>query len=257
MKNFSLKTLIVGLLFVLTSGCKEGLLEEIMNRKGLAKKIQLKELAHNARHYQFTYDKKGHVDHIKVLEDDELIYTYDATYRNGRLQSAELVENGAVVSENSEFEFDDRGNITGFTYIWWIEGLPGGARTEFNFTYDDQNRVVSASADGTLRETYTYDNEDNLIKMISSSRETTFTYDDGFNPLSLVPDLFALMVEEHFFWELSFSDHNSLTRHEVNTNNMVVNHTTYSNEYDRFFRLIRKTAEEGEEFTFSYGQGPH
>ena len=46
MKNLSCATLTFTILFLTVTGCKEGLLEEIMNRKGIAKKTMVQEVVH-------------------------------------------------------------------------------------------------------------------------------------------------------------------------------------------------------------------
>ena len=240
------------LLAVLT-GCNEELLNELLDRKGVAKKTRLKEMTRDGRQYQFAYDNKGQVDYIKAIEGGQTIYTYEVTYKKKKLFLVQLVENGNVVSENSNFEFDESGNIIEYTYTQYVEEVPEGVSTVHDLEYDDQNRLISLTSDGASsgRE-WTYDNMDNVTRSITSGSETTYTYDNKRNPLNMVPDLFFLVVEETGYWEFIVSKHNSVTRSHFTTwNNQTVN-TTYINEYDEFSRLVRKTDEEGNEFTFRY-----
>lgn len=88
--------------------------------------------------------------------------------------------------------------------------------------------------------------------MTTSSTETTYTYDDKFNPLNRIPDVIFLFVEEHFIWEFALSKQNSLTRSHFTQFNMQTTHTTYTNEYNEYYRLVRKVDEEGNGFTFTY-----
>jgi hypothetical protein len=115
MKNLLPTALALAVLFLVVTGCKEGLLEEIMNRKGIARKTMLQEMIHNGRHYEFVYDTKGLVDHIDVSQNNEHIYRYEVTYKDNQLYSAALVENGEVVSENHDFKYDKKGNIVEYT----------------------------------------------------------------------------------------------------------------------------------------------
>jgi hypothetical protein len=49
--------------------------------------------------------------------------------------------------------------------------------------------------------------------------------------------------------------HNSVTPRELTTHNMEVVNTTYTNNYGPYFRLVSKTDDEGNGFTFVYEQG--
>jgi len=250
-KNLSL-TLRIVLALVFLSGCNEELLDELMNRKGLAKKAQLQEMIFVDRHYEFTYDRKGLVDRIDALERGEIIYAYDITYKDKKLFSAALVENGAVVSENHDFKFDEKENITGFTYSWYTEDVPGGVHSVYLFGYDEKNRLVEVSVDGSSSYSYSYDNRDNISEWDTFNSKVTYTYDEKFNPLNRVPDLFALLVEEQFFWEYILSEHNSVTRSEITEIRPEPQTTTFMNEYDKYFRLVRKTDQGENGFTFLY-----
>jgi hypothetical protein len=251
-KNLLLTVSIALVLFFL-SACNEELLDEIMNRKGLAKKAQLQEMIFEDRHYEFTYDRKGLVDRIDALERGEIIYTYEITYKNKKLFSAALVENGAVVSENHDFSFDENDNIKGFTYSWYTEDVPGGVHSVYLLGYDEQNRLVEMSVDGSISfPYYSYDNGNNISEWNNVSSKVTYTYDDKINPLNRVPDLFALLVEEHFYWEYILSAHNSVTRTETTDLHPEPQTTTFINEYDKYFRLVRKTDQGGNGFTFLY-----
>ena len=254
MKNPSFKILgITLLLFALLTGCRDGFLDELMNRKGIAKKTRLKEMTRDGRQYLFTYDNKGFVDYITAVEGGQAMYTYDVTYKKKKLFSAQLVERGEVVSENSNFEFDGAGNIIKYTYTQYLEDVPEGVSTVHDLDYDNQNRLISLTTDGSATGLeWIYDNRDNVTSSTTPSSETTYTYDNRLNPLNRVPDLFFLVVEEHVFWEFILSEHNSVTRSHLTTwNNRTVN-TSYTNEYDEYFRLVRKTDEEGSGFTFTY-----
>jgi hypothetical protein len=254
MKKPSYKILFITLLLVAVfTGCNEELLDELLDRKGVAKKTRLKEMTRDGRRYQFAYDNKGHVDYITAVEGGQTIYTYDVTYKRKKLFLVQLVEQGNVVSENSNFEFDESGNIIEYTYTQYIEGVPEGVSTVNNLQYDDQNRLIFLTSDGSPsgRE-WIYDNEDNVTRSTTSGSETTYTYDNKRNPLNMVPDLFFLVVEETGYWEFIVSKHNSVTRsHFTSWNNQTVN-TTYTNEYDQYSRLVRKTEDSGNEFTFTY-----
>lgn len=251
MKNLSCATLTFTILFLTLTGCKEGLLEEIMNRKGIAKKIMVQEVIHDGRHYEFVYDKKGRVDYIDASQDGAHMYRYEVTYKNNLLYSAALIENGEVVSENHDFKYDKRKNIIEYTYSWYTIDVPGGVHSVKNFAYDNMDRLISVKENGG-ETTFEYDHADNVIQSTTQRSETTYTYDNKLNPLHLVPDLFAIVVEETFFWEFIFSGHNSETRHKLILHNMELQNTTYMNEYDPYFRLVSKTDQVGNGFTFIY-----
>ena len=254
MKHPSIKILVITVLTLsFFTGCRDGLLDELMNRKGLAKKAQLQEMIYEGRQYQFTYDNKGLVDYINAVEGGQTIYRYDVTYKKKQLFSAALVENGELVSENRDFKFDENGNIIKYTYTWYIEDVPGGVSTVYDLVYDDQNRLVVLSSDGgSNRNEFIYDNSDNVSDWTTPSSSTTYTYDSKLNPMNRVPDLLFLLVEEPFFREFILSEHNSVTRSRFTAFNWQTRNTTYTNEYDAYFRLVRKTDEEGDGFTFLY-----
>ena len=241
-------SLTIVLAFSLT-GCNEDFWNELRGKKGVSEKILIQEMVHNGRHYEFAYDKKGYVDYINVPDP---AYRYEVTYKGKKISSAQLIENGQVVSENHDYEFDKRGNIIAYTYSWYSEDIPGGYHNVHTLTYDEQNRIASITSDNGTQ-TFSYNHQGDVIMISTSGSETTYTYDNKINPLNLIPDLFFIVVEEPFLWEFILSTHNSVTRMETPTVNHPQGlHTAYTNEYDSFLRLIRKTDGKEQGFTFLY-----
>jgi YD repeat-containing protein len=248
MKTLPSKLLAITILVFGFTGCNDDFWNELRGHKGRTK-VLVQEMVHNGRHYEFVYDKKGLVDYIDVPDPG---YRYEVTYKGKKLFSAQLIENGEVVSENHNFKLDKKGNIIEYTYSWYSDDIPGGYHNVHTMEYDERNRLISVTSDGGTK-TFSYNDHGDVTSMSTSTYEATYTYDSKINPLNLVPDLFFIVVEEPFLWEFILSTHNSETRTESPT----VNHpqgleTIYTNEYDSFLRLIRKTDGGEEGFTFLY-----
>jgi hypothetical protein len=166
-------------------------------------------------------------------------YQYVAHYGGDQLISADLVEDGEVVSSNTNFQFDSNGNVVAYDYVYH----PGGYAQTYTLGYDDEGNLTRLY-DGTI---VTYNRKGNAVQIGDSG----FTYHSRTNPLGSYDDLWLVFVEEPFIAEYFLSNH--VVSKEVRPDGTVV---TYTNEYDKDRRLIRTTATANDqvisEVTYTY-----
>jgi len=195
--------------------------------------------ANAPRQYQFVYSSNGNVDSIVVTGDQA--YVYRVFYKGARLDSVNLVQNGAIVSTIRDFQY--HGNlITGFNNFDRTRNAP--IPTAYAITYDHQKRIrtIERAFQNTVdsHQEFTYDASDNVIEWSETgalfSKSATYSYDVGFNPLHFVPDLFAIVVEEQWIWNYAFSLHNSVSK--AYSDGVQV---TYQNRYNPSGQLVTKT----------------
>jgi YD repeat-containing protein len=185
--------------------------------------------SYNNRLYEFTYDSEGRVTTISVSEGS-IFYTYVAHYDGDQLISADLVEDGRVMSSNTNFEFDRKGRIIAYDYVsYFFPDIPEGLRTHYMLTYDKKGNLVTMFDNSTL----VYDNHRNVIQW----GDRIFTYERMSNPFYSIPDLWLIFVEETYYAELMISPN-------VNTSQTFPNGivTTYQNEFDENGNLIRRVS---------------
>jgi hypothetical protein len=200
------------------------------------------------RTYSFFYSPNGTVD--SVLVTGSRSYAYRVTYKGSHLDSVYLVDNGRIVSTNSNFEY--KGNlITSFDYFDRIDNLL--YPWTYSLTYDSQRRIQSIERsyqNKVLNQVQiSYDNNGNITTWNDfTSNSATYTYDIGLNPLHLIPDLFVIMVEEHWIWEYSLSQHNSISKTYFAGQSL-----TYQNQYNGSGQLVAKSfSNNSNNFSFTY-----
>jgi YD repeat-containing protein len=236
---------VAALVCFLTACQKQNLLEDKSSSPDLAsartkngtngKKFLLKEFVNDdavnaPRHYLFFYAQNGRLDSIQVTGDIE--FTYRVFYKGSRIDSVNLVENGTIVSTNTHFQY--KGNrIIKFDYYCRRCGQPEEFPSVRTFEYDTKGHIIKAGD-----EQLNYDGDDNVLEWTKSfaPNSATYTYDSNLNPFYNVKDLFAIVVEEAYLWEYSFSKHNSISKTYAGGENVA-----YQNQYDDWGRLISKT----------------
>lgn len=226
--------------------------------KAESKNLVLETFTHTvnnfSRQYHFMYTPNGRLDSI-VVSQTSMHYTYNVFYKGSRIDSVHLEQNGIIVSTVTNFQY--KGNlITGFDYFDRLRNQP--YPTHYAITYDQQKRISSIDRmSSTIVEDhkeFTYDVNDNLIVWNETGflKYATFTYDEKLNPLHFIPELFAIMFEEQWIWEYSFSLHNSIT--ETYLNGPTV---TYQNQYNNSGQIVSKVftdinSNEVNTFSFTY-----
>jgi hypothetical protein len=206
----------------------------------------LKELMHGSRRYVFYYDRAGFIDSIRAIYPGSG-YVYRVVHRGKKIDSVSLVQNGTLVSTNGDIEYDHKGRITGFTY--YLRIVPA-APARYTITYEGGNiRTITErrSPSSANFDTLTFNSQNNLVQWLQTISHTpvlvtTFTYDEGLNPLYFIDNLFVMFTEEHFIWEFVFSEHNSTGKTRTTS---TVDHWEYINEYDRHGRLSKKLMLQG------------
>lgn len=193
---------------------------------GHGRKPSLKEFVLNGRSYELYYNTWGAVDSI-VATDAPLRYVYRAVYTNGRLDSVGTYDGGQYVSVNKDFQYNNKGKITGFNYYFRYPGAPWDLAFPSAVTYDYRGRV--SAIDGT---TLQYNWNNNVTQYNNGIDVFTYTYDWGRNPFNTVDNLFVIMVEERFMWEHVFSCNNVVTKNDGGSV------TNFTNVYDYRGRLV-------------------
>jgi hypothetical protein len=210
--------------------------------------LVLKAFSRSNRTYYFAYAPNGILDSIIVTGNHP--YVYRVWHKGPHLDSVVLVDRGLTVSVNRNFEY--KGNlISSYDYYDRIHGLPDPWR--FTFTYDGQKRVVALERRHynqlVSHAEFSYDAADNIVTWNDFTvYSANFTYDSQLNPLHLVPDLFAIMVEEPWIGQYSFSAHNSITQTFFGGGGL-----SYQNQYNSDGQLVEKlVSDNGGSFSFTY-----
>jgi hypothetical protein len=210
--------------------------------------LVLKTFSHSNRTYHFVYAPNGILDSIIVTGNHP--YVYRVWYMGAHLDSVVLVDRGLVVSVNRNFEY--KGNlISSYEYFDRIHSIPDPWR--FTFTYDGQKRLVALERKHynqlVSHAQFSYDAADNIVTWNDfTAYSANFTYDSQLNPLHLVPDLFAIMVEEPWIGQYSFSAHNSVTQTFFGGGGL-----SYQNQYNSNGQLVTKlVSDNGDSFSFTY-----
>ena len=200
-----------------------------------SKALRLDEMQHKGRIYEFFYHNDNMLDSI-VAREVLSKYTY-VIFRHGkRLDSVSLIQDGSTVSTNGNIQYDQKGRITGYTYF--LHAFPAPP-THYSITYDNKGniRTIAKSFLGNSEvDTLIFNGDNNLVHWDRSFDDLNYNYDNHLNPLYYIDNLFVMFVEEQFFWEFVFSQHNS-TRKTYESDNFQVN---YQNTYDANGRLIKK-----------------
>ena len=197
----------------------------------------------NGRLYEFVYDSNGKVASITASQGS-VAYMYVTHYEGDRLISADLVEDGKVMSSNTNFEYDKKGRVLSYDYVsYFFPEYPEGVTQHYTVSYDKKGNMIQAPDGSQLAS----DNRGNIIQWGG----TSFTFERASNPFYQIPDLWMVFVEEPFFWEFILSPNNATSR--TAANGAV---TTYQNQYDASGRLISRTGymngQEIEEISLSY-----
>ncbi|KAA2238755.1 hypothetical protein F0L74_21305 [Chitinophaga agrisoli] len=206
------------------------------------KRFLVKELKYGDRNYAFRYDHDGFIDTIAVSGVHGFSYVYQVARHGARIDSVALIRNGAVESTNADIRYDQKGRIIGFTYYLYAFYQP--FPSVITLTYGPSGNIATItrnSTGGTDLDTLTFNHRNDLQRWTQDwgSREvTTFTFDAYQNPLHYIDGLFVMFVEETFFWEYIFSEHNSTGKVRQYLN--ITEVTTIQNQYDTHQRLIKK-----------------
>lgn len=202
----------------------------------------------DGRDYEFVYDVNGRLSSIVATSGGALIYEYVVHYKGDRFVGADLVENGEVVSSNTNFVFDKKGRILSYDYVFfYVPEFPEGIVEHNTLMYDHKGNVIGMNDVQFL----TYDPHRNITLW----HDDTFTYDHRkSNPLNSIPDLWLVFVEEFGYAQLIMSADLSTSKTIRNINTTTT--TTYTHEYNSAGQLISKVGVTNgavtERYTFSY-----
>ena len=226
-----------------TSSSATGITEENGRRK---LKSPLTSFSFNDRTYTFNYNDAGELVEITASQNETILYSYVPHYDRRQLISADLIENGKVMSSNTNFDFDKKGNITGYDYVsYFFPEYPNGIAFPYTLVYDKKGNISTMSDNSSLL----YDHKDNVVQW----GDRRFIFDTkNLNPFYQYEDLWLVFVEEPFLTELMLSP--NLMTSQSSADGQV---TTYSNVYDSQRRLVTRIATVNGEVTetmhFTYG----
>lgn len=138
----------------------------------------------------YTYDANGNTLTEKTDYSDKNYYhitnTYDA---NGNFISSTYESRYGDYSNKSTYTntYDAEGNLRSCIFEW-TDG-EDTTRTETLYSYSGNVTTVRATSDGVTEiDTYTYDDNDNLLEWVNVSgtdrTQTVYTYDEGYKLLS-------------------------------------------------------------------------
>ena len=209
--------------------------------------LVLKSFTRNGRTYHFYYAPNGKVDSIVVTGDEQCAYR--AFYKGNHLDSVILIHDGLIESVHRNFQY--KGDLIA-SYDYFLRKDNNPYPWYYSFAYDAQNRIVSVKAMWqsilALQVLCSYDNNGDMIHSNDGiDKDVSYTYDSHLNPLHLVPNLFALFVEEPYIWEYCFSLHNSISKAIPACPTIM-----YTNQYNEAGQLTRKTWVDHWTTTFSF-----
>lgn len=227
-KNTSLAIVLIALAALLSSCTKvDQLVKDAISKKKIEKKYRVKQMIAGARTYSFHYNKNGRLDSLSAEEGFRYVYRVNYN-RNGRIDSVGTYMNGNHESSNINFTYNSAGKITGYTY-WYPQS---SSQNTFTYEYDAKGRIAAYEVGSLGYSAVSYNNQDDAVQIGAYS----YQYDQHINPLHLIPDLFAVMVEEFWILEQWISLHNSISKAPA-----PYGTATYTNRYDSEGRLIQKT----------------
>jgi hypothetical protein len=186
------------------------ILHDDASARKIPSRYQLAEFIYYSVRYRLYYNQKQNVDSIELFypyRPDPITYRVHFKDRGTRMDTVILIVDGEWISRHTNFHYDKKGRITQYTYypnLPWEEDPNAYAKT-YTITYDNKDRVTSIN--GVL---FTYDRNDDLVQIQNGPDTYSFTYSNAspVNPLHYVPNLFAIMIEEHGVWEFTISKHN-------------------------------------------------
>jgi hypothetical protein len=202
----------------------------------------------NDRDYDFIYDDSGRLSSIIVTSGGDLMYQYIVHYKGDQFVGADLVENGEVVSSNTNFEFDKKGRILAYDYVFfYVPEFPEGITEHNTLMYDQKGNLVGMNGVEFLG----YDPHRNIVLW----HDDSFEYDHKTsNPLNSIPNLWLVFVEEFGYAQLILSA--DLSTSKTITNVSSTSTTTYTHQYNSAGQLISKVGTTNgvvtERYTFSY-----
>ena len=218
--------------------------EAIAKTNGLA----LKAFSRNNRTYHLQYSPNGLLDSIIVTGRHP--YVYRVRYKGAHLDSVVLVDGGREVFVHRNFKY--KGSlISGYDYYDRLYNVP--YPWTYTYTYDRQKRMTGFQRwhynQLVNRSDFSYDTADNIVTWNDfSSFSANYTYDSQLNPLHLIPDLFAIMIEDQWIREYSFSAHNSVTQTFFSGGGL-----SFQNQYNSEGQLVAKLlSDNGPGLSFSY-----
>ncbi|HYG01441.1 MAG TPA: hypothetical protein VD927_03300 [Chryseosolibacter sp.] len=194
---------------------------------------KLKELLssfwYNDRIYDFSYDEAGRIENITATENGTILYTYVPHYNGDQLISSDLVEGGMVMSSNTHFLFDKKGNIISYDYLsYFFPEYPDGIAFPYSLAYDKKGNISRMTDNSILL----YDNKRNAIQW----GDRQFTFDTKkLNPFYVYDNLWLVFVEEPFYAELMLNP--NIMTSQTFPNGVI---TIYENVYDNDGRLITR-----------------
>ena len=213
--------------------------------------------------FKFQFNNKGQLD--SVAFDPQVIGGYTVFRSKGTIDSVVYTlfgtySNGLRTTSRSGFEYDKRGNITGFN----ITSLLNGETQPIGITYDQGHvRQITQfnTANPSLNTSYTFTyNGDNVARWTtvsgSSIQDIKYTYDrTHVNPVQFVDDLLPVFYLT-FGWEF-FLDNENVSTSKFNEQSQQL--LPYQNFYDSKGRLIKKAWKEpsmanSDSLTFQYGK---
>ncbi|WP_214073289.1 hypothetical protein [Mucilaginibacter sp. dw_454] len=113
----------------------------------------------------YAYDNNGNLSLVTYKTNDEIVYTQTFTYTDGKVSAAirRTYQNGVVMTTD--------------TY-------------SFVFSGNNITEIHSDGDNGPQLSTYSYDTNNDIVRVIANTRTTLYTYDDKKNRFTNVPPTF-------------------------------------------------------------------
>jgi hypothetical protein len=222
----------------------------------------LKKVIHGTRAYTFYFNKKKVLDSI-VEEDVKDKIVYRIFRSNNRLDSVVHFRNGRPWFRHYYIQYDSTGHL-----IYYLSDyIPTGNMpmpTSTRLTYDQgelrSTTTIPPWPSATYRiDSMYYNGQKDIVRWVSNFPRTVdldvkrYTYDNKYNPLYFIDDLWVIMSESYIGPEFFLSQHNSTSKYSEYFNVNV----TYQNSYDNRQRLTKKVfterfAEQPDSLVFEY-----
>ncbi|MHC4507838.1 MAG: FG-GAP-like repeat-containing protein [Planctomycetota bacterium] len=196
----------------------------------------------------YTYDALNRVATVTDPDGNITAYTYDAV---GNLVNTNY-PNGTEVN----YAYDSRNRVL---QVQHAESGGGSVLDQFDYTLDAAGRRIGQTDDFSgLVNTYTYDDIDRLLTATVDGTSTTYTYDDAGNPLTVDTD--GTVVTNTYDNNNRLLTSGPLTfTYDANGNTLNITDGTSSTQfqYDPENRLVRRTAPDGTITDFIYDDDGH
>jgi len=200
-------------------------------------------------HVKYTFYKKGNIASIENYRDGEKLDSKEIfEYENGKLAKHTIYNSTGTVSKTSLFSYDSNGNLASQKKYTGQEKL----QYDTSYLYNKKGQLTTQqklipSINYTMKESYKYDDFDNLIIRTKTARigttKETFRYDSKGQPVkkseyNAMGELFSVIIYE-------YNEQNDKTRlKKYDAANKMTYHESYEYVYDANGNWVEKISSE-------------